>query len=145
MASEGKLAREPRIGAIAHRDTPTCRLDQRLGDLHVSGDLCVVVNEQGVVLGDLRGKALHADPSKRVVDVMDPAPSTYRPNISTHEMEHAFIESGAKRVLVTDCDGRLVGWLARSDLARSDVEGALEAQPQSPAGPILASSPQLRR
>jgi CBS-domain-containing membrane protein len=94
-----------------------------------------VVNQQGVVLGDLRGKVLHSDPSKRVEEVMNPAPSTYRPNVSVHEMAHEFLESGAKRVLVADCDGRLVGWLSRED-----VEAALDAQREHPNGPILASS-----
>jgi CBS domain-containing protein len=135
LPSEGTLAGELRIGAIAHRDTPTCRLDQRIGDLRVSGDLCVVVNDAGVVLGDLRGKALRADPDTRIADAMNPAPSTYRPNISVHEMAHELLESGAQRVLVTDCDGRLIGWLSRSD-----VEAALEAQRQRPDGPILAST-----
>jgi Mg/Co/Ni transporter MgtE len=141
LPSEGKLAGELRIGSIAHRDTPICRLDQRIGDLNISvdsggsGDLCVVVNDAGVVLGDLRGKALHADPHTRVADAMNPAPTTYRPDISVHEMAHVFLDSGAHRVLVTDCDGRLIGWLSKSD-----VDTALETQRQQAQGPILAST-----
>ena len=135
LRSEGKLAGELHIGAIAHRDTPTCRLDQRLGELDHSNDLYVVVNPDGVILGDLRGKALKADPSTRVEDAMNPAPSTYRPNVSVHEMAHDLLESGARRVLVADCDGRLVGWISRSD-----VQSALDAQRQNTDGPILAPS-----
>jgi len=92
-----------------------------------------VVNDERVVLGDLRGKALHGDPNARVEDVMNAAPSTYRPNVSVHEMAHSFLESDARRVLVTDGDGRLIGWLAREDV--------LDGQSQ-PGGPILASSHQ---
>jgi CBS domain-containing protein len=134
LPSEGELADEPRLGAIAHRDVPTCRVDQRIGDLRVEGDLCVVVSAALVVLGDLRGKSLRGDPSQRVDEVMDPAPSTYRPNTSVHQMAHWMLESGAKRVLVSDCDGRLIGWVSRED-----VERALDAQ-QHLNGPVLASS-----
>ena len=135
LPGEGELADELRIGAIAHTDVPTCRRDQRIGDLRISGDLCVVVNEAFVVLGDLRGKALHGDPGRRVEQVMDPAPSTYRPNTSVHEMAHAMLESGARRVLVSDCDGRLIGWISRED-----VEAALDEQRRHAGGPVLAFS-----
>ena len=94
----------------------------------------MVVNDERIVLGDLRGKALHGDPHARVEDVMNPEPSTYRPNVSLHEMAHSFLESDAKRVLVTDCDGRLIGWLARDDV--------LDDHAGHDGGPILASSHQ---
>src|SRR5438067_4377391 len=55
LATEGELADEPRIGSVVVGDVPTCRLGQRIGE--IDADLCVVVNEDGVVLGDLRGKA----------------------------------------------------------------------------------------
>ena len=130
LPSEGELTSEPRIGALAERDVATCRLDQRIGDIRPKNGLCVVVNDQNVVLGDLRGKALEADPSTPVGEVMNPAPSTYRPNVSVHEMAHTFAESGARRVLVSDGDGHLIGVLSRE---------AVEAQLRSD-GPILALS-----
>jgi Mg/Co/Ni transporter MgtE len=92
----------------------TCRLGTRIGELHT--DLCVVINDQGVVLGDVRGKALQAPHETPVEDVMNPAPSTYRPNVSVHEMAHHLAETGAQRVLVTDADGHLIGWLRRDDV-----------------------------
>lgn len=108
------------------RDVATCCLGTRVGDVYA--DLCVVVDAGGVVLGDLRGKALHAPPETLVEDVMNPAPSTYRPNVSVHEMAHELAETGAQRVLVSDADGHLIGLLRRAD-----VEQALKA-----AGPVLA-------
>lgn len=99
--------------------------------------MCVVVNDEGIVLGDLRGKALHADPIARVEEVMNPEPSTYRPNVSLHEMAHSFLESDARRVLVTDGDGRLIGWLAREDV--------LDEQAEHAGGSILASSHQAHQ
>jgi CBS domain-containing protein len=132
LPTEGKLASEPRIGAIAHRELSTCHLGQRVGELKVTNDLCVVVNDEGIVLGDLRGKALHGDPNARVDDVMNADAATYRPNVSLHQMAHSFLESDAKRVLVTDADGRLIGWLAREDV--------LDDRAEHDGGPILASS-----
>ena len=105
-----------------------------MGELHLKGDLCVVVNDAGVVLGDLRGKALKEHPEARVEDVMNPAPSTYRPNVSVHVMAHELAKSKARRVLVSDGDGRLIGWLTRED-----VEKALEGQSARGDGPVLAS------
>jgi Mg/Co/Ni transporter MgtE len=135
LPAEGKLTSEPRIGSLARREIVTCRVGQKVGELQMDGDLCVVVNEAGVVLGDLRGKALHEKPNARVEDVMNPAPSTYRPNVSVHEMAHEFSNSKATRVLVSDGDGRLLGWLSRED-----VEKALSEQSAHGDGPVLASS-----
>jgi hypothetical protein len=119
LPSEGKEATEPRIGPIAHRDVATCRLGQRLGDLHVTDDLCVVLNEAGVIMGDLRGDALRADPEALVEDVMDPGPSTYRPNVSVEQMAHHLLASGARRVLVSDAEGHLIGWVSLEDAVRA--------------------------
>jgi len=105
-----------RIGSIAHTDASTCRLGQRIGDVAVKDDLCVVINAECIVLGDLRGAALHADPRTPVEDVMSVAPATYRPNVSAREMAHHMLETGARRVLVTDGDGRLIGWVTFEDV-----------------------------
>jgi CBS domain-containing protein len=136
LASEGELANELRIRDIVRREVSTCRLGQHIGDLRsVSDDLCVVVNEAGVILGDLRGKALQADPSTLVDEVMDPGAATYRPNISVQQITHHLIESGAKRVLVSDGDGRLIGWITRED-----AERALDEHRHHHDGPVLAIS-----
>jgi Mg/Co/Ni transporter MgtE len=119
LPSEGELASEPRIGAIARRQVATCRLGQRIGEIAAQDGLCVVVNEAGVVLGDLRGEALRADPRTPVEAVMNPGPSTYRPNLGIKRMAHHLLESGARRVLVTDADGHLIGWLTREDVERA--------------------------
>jgi hypothetical protein len=147
LPSEGKLAGELRIGAIAHQDTATCRLGQRIGDIHVADDLCVVLNEAGVILGDLRARALHADPDTPVEQVMDPGPSTYRPNVSVKEMAHHLLESGAKRVLVADADGHLIGWTNREDVEHALDKDREDRQKRKHHkhrdgrdGPILASS-----
>jgi CBS domain-containing protein len=128
--TEGEAAQEPRIGSLALRDVPTCHPGQQVGEIHA--DLCVVVSDTGVILGDLRGKALEGDPSARVDDVMNPAPSTYRPYVSVHTMAHHMAKTDSGRVLVSTADGRLVGVLRRED-----VERALQAERLG--GPVLAN------
>lgn len=137
LPSDGELTGELRIGSIAHTDVAQCRLGQRVGEIQSADGLCVVVNDARVVLGDLRGEALNSDPETRVEDVMNPGPSTYRPNVSVHQMAHEFLESGARRVLVTDGDGGLIGVLRRED-----VERALSEHHSQRDGPILASKHQ---
>ena len=130
LATEGQLTAEPRIDSLAIRDVPTCQLGQRVGD--IDADLCVVVNAQGVILGELRGQALKADPRTLVDDVMNPGPTTYRPYVTVREMADHMGETGARRVLVSDADGRLIGLLHREH-----VEHALHAA--HAGGPVLAS------
>ena len=52
---EGAAAPEPTAGSVARRDAPTCRLDERLGELGTrlapGWSWCAVVNEAGNVLG----------------------------------------------------------------------------------------------
>src|SRR5437899_2075665 len=63
--TEGELASDRRIGALAHTDVPTCSLTERVD--HVAertaaagSDTCVVVNDERVVLGRLFRRDLEA-------------------------------------------------------------------------------------
>ena len=63
LPREGKLAGVPHAGELARRDTPTCRLTDRIGDVRdqawgTGWNACVVVNEERIVLGLLREQAL---------------------------------------------------------------------------------------
>jgi CBS-domain-containing membrane protein len=51
------------------------------------------------------------------------------------QLVHHLIESGAHRVLVSDGDGLLIGWLSRQD-----AERALDEHRHRHHGPILANS-----
>ncbi|HEY0584203.1 MAG TPA: CBS domain-containing protein [Chloroflexota bacterium] len=119
LPSEGQHAAEPRIRSLAQRDVPTCRIDERIADVRqrvaASGfDLCVAINEQRVVLGDLRDEALQRSPPDACVgEVMNPGPSTYRPDVSVEEMRQHMTQTRAERVYVADADGRLIGLLRR--------------------------------
>ena len=102
------------------RDIPTCRLTERLGDvvsrLRATGwDRCIVVNDADIVLGMLRGKALEAEPATIVEEVMEPGPSTFRPDVPFEDMQHYLKERHLDSVVITTADGKLVGILPRTE------------------------------
>jgi hypothetical protein len=100
-------------------------------------DLAVVVNTERVVLGMLRAKQLAASPALLVDVVMDPAPSTYRPNVSIDEMVRHLRGTTARRVLVSTADGILIGLLTRESCFAhaSEEEGRAGRRGQAAPGP----------
>jgi hypothetical protein len=61
-----------------------CRVGDRVGDLSdkldsVAHDYCVVLNEQGIVIGRMRKKNVQGPPDELVERVMEPGPTTVRP------------------------------------------------------------------
>jgi Mg/Co/Ni transporter MgtE len=120
---EGAQAAVPRVGAIARRDIPRCSLSEKVGAVReraqaAGWDICVVVNEEQVVLGLLRAPGLAADPDATAEQVMRSGPVTYRPDAVAAEVAERMEKRGVQGVLVTLSDGRLVGWLRRDDAAR---------------------------
>ncbi|MCZ7571079.1 MAG: CBS domain-containing protein [Ardenticatenaceae bacterium] len=133
LPAEGKLAELPRAGEAARRDVPTCRLTERVGDVRTrveaaGWDTCLVVNEEGVVLGRLRAEALGADAAALVETIMEPGPTTIRPNTLLEAITTRMQARKVDSVVVSTSDGRLVGVLFRSDAERrlADVQGASE-------------------
>jgi Mg/Co/Ni transporter MgtE len=116
---EGNEARVPRAGDVARRDVPTCRPDERVGEVRdrarPSG-VCVVVNEQRVVLGILRAEALGRDPATPVDQVMA-QPVTVRPDLVAGEMPDYLGKKRVSEALVTTSDGVLVGLIRSSEVA----------------------------
>ena len=120
LPSEGPEAATPRAGDVADRDTPTCALDDRLGDVRdrlraAAKTSCIVVNDQRVVLGRIRGGSLSGDPEQTAEAVMEAGPTTVRPS----EPLDALIERMQKRktgsIVVSTANGVLVGVLRRED------------------------------
>jgi hypothetical protein len=82
LSGEDKRAHELQIGAIARTDVSTARSGQHVGDVQTGADLCVVINDECIVLGDLRGDVLAVDPQTPIERVMRPGPVTYRPDVT---------------------------------------------------------------
>jgi len=124
LPTEGTNAQKPRAGALARKDVPTCRLDERLGDVRgraqaAGWDAAVVVNSERVVFGLLRSKELAADGDQLIAQVMRPAPSTFRPYVLATEMAKTMIEHKHESSPVTTSDGRLVGLLLQKDVVEA--------------------------
>ena len=91
-------------------DVDTCAVGATVGDvrrlLDGSDDTLVVVAEGGLAVGEVEGSMLegHGD-TERLLDVMDPVPTTVRPSVTVA----ALAEGGGGQRLVTTSDGRLLG------------------------------------
>lgn len=120
LPTEGSAAEEATIGDVAHRDAPTCRLDERLADLtkrmSEGWNWCAVINQDLVVLGRVRRRAIEEHPHASVRQAMENGPATYRPGMPASELEQLMTEGGSDSAFVTDPDGRFIGLVNRSDL-----------------------------
>jgi Mg/Co/Ni transporter MgtE len=121
LSREGSNVPEQTAGALAHRDVPTCSLDERLAEVRervraVGWDTCVVVNEQRVVLGRLGRKAIAGENEGSVAESMSPGPSTVRPSIGADALLERIRARNLTSYLVSTPDGRLVGLVRRDDI-----------------------------
>jgi len=121
LPHEGTSVPERTAGDVAHRDVPTCALDESLAEVRVrvraaGWDTCIVVNEERVVLGRLRRKAVASDGDETVKEAMSPGPSTVRPSIGTDALLERMRQRNLTSYLVTTPDGRLVGLVRRNEL-----------------------------
>lgn len=108
---------------VAQRDVPTCRLDERVGDVRNRrrGDgtePCVVVDADRVVLGLVDAEALGGDQAAPIDRVVQPDPVSFRPDVRIGETPQYFKKHGVRHTLVTTSDGVLIG-LLRMEQTRS--------------------------
>ncbi len=124
---EGTLSDRPRLSTLADAGVPTFGLGDSVRDVRdrLGGwDLgLVLAGPEPVVLGLVRAEALPADDHRRVEDVMEHGPSTYRPHVTAEEMSPKLHDKPAPWVIVTTLSGHLLG-VARPEAihaaARSD-------------------------
>jgi CBS domain-containing protein len=121
---EGDKAGEPRAIDVAARDVVTCGLQDTMGAVRERVaqsryGFAFVVSEDGVLLGRLRKAALEGDPAARADDVMEPGPSTSRPDTPPAELVAKLDRGQLRTAVLTDPDGRLLGVVRRDDLASS--------------------------
>jgi Mg/Co/Ni transporter MgtE len=74
----------------------------------------LVVSRGGVLLGRVRRSALGDDPEASAEDVMEPGPSTVRPDSDLGSLVERLRKRELKTAVVTTPDGRLVGVLRRA-------------------------------
>ncbi len=120
--AEGSEISQPQAKDIAHKDVPTCHLEEKIKKVQASNssagwNACVVVNDEQVVLGLLHLNQLQqADPNASSASLMECGPRTYRMDTSIDKVKEYFQKNHTDEVLVTDADGKLVGIILRADL-----------------------------
>jgi CBS domain-containing protein len=120
---EVKRTASPQIGSLIRRDVPVCHLgdcvDEVLQRVQTTGwDQCIVVNGAGVVLGLLRGEALHAALDTPVELTMEGGPTTIRPDRSPRDIRAYMLQHGVASVVVTTPTGQRMGIVERQDIER---------------------------
>jgi predicted transcriptional regulator len=123
LPREGRLASVIRAGDVARADVPTCGLTDRVGEVRdriqaAGWDQCLVVNEQLIVLGRLRGERFEAPAETPVEQIMEPGPTTFRPDIAIGMISEWIESQDLSSVLVTSMDGEFIGVVFREDVAR---------------------------
>ncbi|MDP3767001.1 MAG: CBS domain-containing protein [Dehalococcoidia bacterium] len=130
LPTEGAAADTPRAADVARRAIATCRLTARLGDAQgrardADENVCIVVNDDDVVLGRMRGRRLGGDPETTVESAMEEGPTTVRADASLEEITERMRARNITSILVTTPEGRLIGVLYRKD-----AEGRLRGRTQ---------------
>jgi CBS domain-containing protein len=120
LPTEGPEAATPRAGDVADRDPLTCAVDDRLGDVRdrlraAGGTSCIVVNDQRVILGRVRGAALDGDAEQTVEVVMEAGPTTVRPSEPLDKLIPRMQKRKVESIVVSTAGGVLVGVLRRDD------------------------------
>jgi CBS domain-containing protein len=127
LPTEGVDAATPRAGDVADPDTPTCAVHDRLGDVRdrlsaVGATNCIVVNDQRVILGRVRGESLAGDAGQTAEAVMEAGPTTVRPSEPLDALIGRMRQRRVGSIIVSTAYGVLVGILRREDGERRLAE-----------------------
>ena len=129
LPTVGQSAGLPTAGNTLRAGDSIGHAGERLGDVarrvRAEGqDELIVVDDQHVVLGRIRGATFDEDPDTLIEDVMRPGPATIRPDTLLETVVATLGSAGVASTLVTDPDGRFIGTVyledARSRLAQRD-------------------------
>jgi CBS domain-containing protein len=120
---EGNLEPKDLVADATRGDVATCRLGETVGSVRAQHateqwEICAVVDCDGIVVGRLRPSALEGQDDRLVEDVMEPGPSTVRPDGLLQPLVERMVHRNAPHVLVTTPQGMLVGILFRDEATR---------------------------
>jgi CBS domain-containing protein len=121
LPTEGERAGDKRVDAYARDDVVTCGLGDTIAAVRprVADSpygFALVVADGGVLLGRLRKSALDGDPDARAEDVMEPGPSTVRPDSDPADLRKRLTERDLRTAVVSTPEGALIGVVLRTDL-----------------------------
>ena len=118
---EGALAGLPTAGDAARRDVFTCGMgmdaSRTMGGLGGTQQAdCIVLNEQGIVMGRTRRKVLEDAAGNALTEhLMEPGPTTVRPDESLAAVIDRMQKRSVRSLVVATNEGTLIGVLDRED------------------------------
>jgi CBS domain-containing protein len=120
---DGANADQATAGRAARDDVVTCRPDDRVGAVRERIErspygFALVTSPAGVVLGRLRASRLGESAAESVESVMEPGPSTVRPDLPAATLARRLAERNLRAAIVTTPEGQLIGIARREDLER---------------------------
>jgi hypothetical protein len=120
---EGAKADAPRAIDFARQDVVTCRLEDTVGAVRARVEVspygfAFVTTADGILFGRLRKAVLEGGSDRRAGDVMEPGPSTSRPDLQPTELLAKLRKADLKTAVLSDPEGRLLGVVRRPDLER---------------------------
>ena len=126
LPTEGTEAGAPRAIDLAHHDVVTCRLEDTVGAVRERvaaspHSFAFVTTSDGILFGRLRRATLEGDPARLAGDVMEPGPSTSRPDLAPSELLAKLQQADLTTAVLSDPEGRLLGVVRRADLERGSA------------------------
>ena len=120
---EGSEDQGLRIFDATLPDVPTASTDEAIGQVRErtfggDWDEAIVVDCDGIVVGRLRGTAWDRADHESVSAVMEPGPTTVRPDGSLPALLGRMEKRGTRLVVVSDPQGHLIGALLADDARR---------------------------
>jgi Mg/Co/Ni transporter MgtE len=121
LHTEGAGPRPDRVADLLRNDVATAEPQERIADVRPRVDaspygFALVIGRGGVLLGRLRRAALDGDPMATAEDVMEPGPSTIRPDTEPAALARRLRDRELTTAVVTDPDGALLGIVRVADL-----------------------------
>jgi CBS domain-containing protein len=102
-----------------HTCEPGCKVKDAAAALQQTGDpFCLVLNDEGIVLGRLRKKHLDPNSDEPVESVMETGPTTVRPTEPAKPLYERMEKRKVPAIVVTTKKGRFLGVARREDLQR---------------------------
>ncbi len=114
LPTAGDRPHPPRVGEVMKRATCTSAPDAPVGDVAARMDrdgaeVCVVVNDHGVVQGRLRRERIDPADERAAEEVMEPGPATVRADAPLAETLERIANRNVHSLIVSTPEGVLLG------------------------------------
>ena len=129
LPTEGEQANVPRAKDLLRQDVATARVDERVSAVRQRVarspyGFALVLAQDRTLLGRLGKAALEGNPHAAAQQVMEPGPSTVRPDRQLADLLEPMRTHNLQAMVVTTPQGRLLGVLRRDDAERRLAQAA---------------------